>query len=171
MRRVALTAAAIAVLPLACGRAGRSNRDTGEAGSDSAAAPTVPVIVEPTVVAFWLSGADTLPVSEARQSRADFQRLTVKIGSYLSDTDVRLVRTASDTVVVQLGGGVQRLVMLSGLDFPYGFVLIDPGYAEEFHTGLDLLADLEGAIADYFGLDDNQRESRPRHRIAFSPGF
>lgn len=171
MRRIALAAVVAAtILPQACGKAGPHRREVNGTGSDSASTLTVPVIVEPTVVAFWLSGTDTLPAPEARQTRTDFQRIAGEIARYLSDTDVRLVRTASDTVVVQLAGGVQRMVMLSGLDFPYGFVLIDPGYAEEFHTGMDLLADLKDAIADYFGLADNQTRPRPRHRIAFSPG-
>jgi len=170
MRRIA-PSAVIATWALSLGfcKAGEPGQ-TRSAGNENAGGVTVPVIVEPTVVAFWLSRTDTLPAPEARQTRADFQKLVGDIGQYLSDTDVRFIRTASDTVVIQLAGGTQRMVMLSGLDFPYGFVLIDPGYAEEFHTGLDLLADLEDAIADYFGLDDSQRESRPRHRIAFSPG-
>ena len=172
MRRIALaTVVGAALLPQACGKAARQGRDDRFVGSDSAGSFTVPVIVEPTVVAFWLGAADTLPASESRQTRTDFQKLAGEIARYLSDTDVRLIRTASDTVVIQLAGGTQRMVMLSGLDFPYGFVLIDPGYAEEFHTGMDLVADLEDAIADYFGLADDQRESRPRHRIAFSRGF
>src|SRR5262245_51798203 len=149
MRPPALHAAVLAaILLLACGKAGRPGRDSGVAG-DTAVGLTVLVIVEPTVIAFWLRGTDTLPAPELRQTRTDFRRLISEIGRYLSDTDVRFVRTASDTVVIQLAGGVQRMVMLSGLDFPYGFVLVDPGYAEEFHTGLDLLTDLEDAIADY----------------------
>jgi hypothetical protein len=168
MRRILVAAGfAAAIGVLGCGKRAQSPRPE----RDSAPSVTVPVLVEPTVVAFWLSSTDTLPEPEARQTRVDFQRLVGEVARYLSDTDVRLVRSASDTVVIQLAGGVQRMVMLSGLDFPYGFVLIDPGYAEEFHTGMDLLADLEDAIADYFGLDDTQRESRPRHRIAFSSGF
>ena len=168
MRRILVVALlAAAIVAPGCGKPAQSPR----LAKDSAASVTVPVLVEPTVVAFWLSSTDTLPQPEARQTRIDFQRLVGEVARYLSDTDVRFVRTASDTVVIQLAGGVQRMVMLSGLDFPYGFVLIDPGYAEEFHTGVDLLVDLEDAIADYFGLDDTQRESRPRHRIAFSPGF
>lgn len=171
MRPIALaTVVAAAVLSHACGKVGRPREARG-GDNDGDSAVTVPVIVEPTVVAFWLSRTDTLPAPALAQARAGYQKLAEEIGRYLSDTDVRFVRTASDTVVVQLAGGVERKVMLSGLDFPYGFVLIDPGYAEEFHTGIDLLADLEDAIADYFGLDDHQRESKPRHRIAFSSGY
>lgn len=170
MGKFAFATAVVTLLAVACKSSQQADRARG-AGNENPADFTVPVIVEPTVVAFWLSGSDTLPAPEARQTRSDFLKLVGDIGRYLSDTDVRLIRTASDTVVIQLAGGTQRMVMLSGLDFPYGFVLIDPGYAEEFHTGMDSTDELEDAIAGYFGLDDVQRESRPRHRIAFSSGF
>ncbi len=129
----------------------------------------VPVVVQPTVVGFWLRGTDTLPREEARAARTEYLRLAEGVARYLQDTDIQFARVETDTVVVQLGGGVQRSIMLTGLDYPYGFLLIDPGYAEEFHTGLDLLEDLEDAIVDYFGLDDDRRAVRPRHRIALLP--
>lgn len=153
---------------LLAGCAGEARQEPGaeDAPSDSAGTATVPVLVEPTVVAFWLRGVDTLPADDRRQAESEFSRTASGVATYLADTDIRFVRTRSDTVVVQLAGGTQRTIMLSGLDYPYGFVLIDPGYAEEFHTGLDLVEDLEAAIADYFGLDEDQRTPRPRHRIA-----
>lgn len=167
-----LVAAACLMAPASGCRNGRPTPSdaAGRAGEGLAVAPTVPVIVEPTVIAFWLRGTDTLPTAESQKIRADFLQRGNAVGEYLADTDVRFLRAESDTVVVQLAGGVQRTIMLSGLDFPYGFVLIDPGYAEEFHTGLDLLADLEDAIADYFGLGEDRREARPKHRIAFWSG-
>ncbi len=90
------------------------------------------------------------------------------VADYLSDTNVGIVATVNDTVIVQLASGERRLVMLSGLDFPYGYVLVEPGYPEEFHTGLGTDDDLESAIDDYFGLEDDPPQ--PRHHIAqFSP--
>jgi hypothetical protein len=74
------------------------------------------------------------------------------------------VATLSDTVVVRLASGYRRVIMLSGLDYPYGYVLIEPGYAEEFHTGVDAEEDLKAALDDYFGLEEDT--PRPRHRIA-----
>ncbi len=142
--------------------------------ADRAAVPppvlgAVPVIVQPTVVGFWLRGSDTLPGEEARAARAEYLRLVEEVSRYLGGTDVQFARVETDTIVVQLAGGVQRIIMLTGLDYPYGFVLVDPGYAEEFHTGLDLLEDLEDAIVDYFGLEDDQKAAKPRHRIADFP--
>jgi hypothetical protein len=156
----------MALLLAGCAGEARREPGAGSAPSDSAGSATVPVVVEPTVLAFWLRGVDTLPADDRGQVESDFARAASAVAAYLADTDIRFVRTRSDTVVVQLAGGTQRTIMLSGLDYPYGFVLIDPGYAEEFHTGLDLLDELEAAIADYFGLDEDQPTPRPRHRIA-----
>jgi hypothetical protein len=160
----------MALLLPACAREARRGPEAGTPPPDSAGTGPVPVIVEPTVVAFWLRGVDTLPAGDRGSIESEFSRAASGVAAYLADTDIRFVRTRSDTVVVQLAGGIQRTIMLSGLDYPYGFVLIDPGYAEEFHTGLDLLDDLEAAIADYFGLDEDQRTPRPRHRIAVREG-
>jgi len=161
-----------AVLFAAAGCSRGSAPAPGAAGADATTPLTraVPVVVQPTVVAFWLRGSDTIPRAEARAARTEYLRLVEEVSKYLSDTDVQFAPVEDDTIVVQLAGGIQRIIMLTGLDYPYGFVLIDPGYAEEFHTGLDLLEDLEDAIVDYFGLDDGQREARPKHRIAIS-GF
>ncbi len=128
--------------------------------------PTTPVIATATVVAFWLSAADTLSADVTREARADFKRSNQVVAEYLGDTDIALVATVSDTVAVQLERGPRRLVMLSGLDFPYGYLLIEPGYAEEFHTGLTADQDLEDAIDDYFGLNDDGPAPAPKHRIA-----
>jgi hypothetical protein len=128
--------------------------------------PTTPVITTATVVAFWLGAADTLAADVTREARADFKRSNQVVAEYLGDTDIALVATVSDTVAVQLERGPRRLVMLSGLDFPYGYLLIEPGYAEEFHTGLTADQDLEDAIDDYFGLNDDGPAPAPKHRIA-----
>jgi hypothetical protein len=123
-----------------------------------------PVVTGATVVAFWLAAADTVPEAERRSAQQGFRRSNLMVAKYLGDTDIALVGTVNDTVVIELAGGKRRVVMLSGLDFPYGYLLIDPGYAEEFHTGIDADQDLQDAIDEYFGLEaDNPG---PRHRIA-----
>ena len=120
-----------------------------------------------TVVAFWLAGADTLAPSARDRVREEFRRSNAAVADYLSDTDIVLVGTLNDTVVVQLTTGVRRVIMLSGLDFPYGYLLIEPGYPEEFHTGIDAEQDLKEAIDDYFGLQADS--ASPKHRIAGWP--
>ncbi|HEV8150951.1 MAG TPA: hypothetical protein VGP61_12260 [Gemmatimonadales bacterium] len=122
------------------------------------------MISHPTIIAFWLATADTIPSAARSTAREQFRQSNALIARYLDDTDIGLVATVNDTVVIQLAGGFRRTVMLSGLDFPYGYVLIEPGYAEEFHTGIEAEADLESAIADYFGFDTDS--PAPKHRIA-----
>ena len=123
-----------------------------------------PVVTHASVVAFWLAAADTLSEPDRRASREAFRRSNQVVGTYLSDTDIALLATVSDTVVIELQSGTRRVVMLSGLDFPFGYLLIEPGYAEEFHTGLTADDDLKAAIDDYFGLEADS--TSPRHRIA-----
>ena len=153
----------------ACGaeRPGRGAKAV-EAGRTLTPGTTVAVLTDATVVAFWLKAADTIPADVRRRVREEFRRSNLAVADYLSDTDVGIVATVNDTVIVQLESGARRLVMLSGLDFPYGYVFIEPGYAEEFHTGLAGDDDLEGAIDDYFGLEDDTPQPR-RHIASFFP--
>ena len=124
----------------------------------------VPVVRKASVVAFWLRSADTLPSRELNAAREAFRRSNQVVADYLDDTDVALLATVQDTVLVRLEGGGTRIVMLSGLDYPYGYVFIDPGYAEEFHTGPSTDDDLEDALDDYFDLEP--ADSTPPKRIA-----
>ena len=127
-----------------------------------------PVITQASVVAFWLASADTLADSARLAARDAFRRSNGMITEYLSDTDIQLVASVSDTLVIQLATGMRRVVQLTGLDFPYGYVLIEPGYAEEFHTGLTEDQDLRDALDDYFGLESDT--PTPKHRIASAGG-
>lgn len=115
-----------------------------------------------TVVAFWLRSSDTLPARELNQARDAFRRSNQMLADYLDDTDVTLVATVQDTVLIRLEGGGTRVVMLSGLDYPYGYVFIDPGYAEEFHTGPSTDDDLKDALDDYFDLHDDNSTAPTR---------
>jgi hypothetical protein len=137
-------------------------------GFPVAAPGTAPLVSAASVVAFWLSAADTVPDSDRIAAREAFRRSNERLAKYLSDTDILLAATVSDTVVIQLVGGSRRVVMLSGLDFPYGYLLIEPGYAEEFHTGVPVDEELLDAIDDYFGLEADT--PGPRHRIAHHAG-
>lgn len=138
------------------------------AGRTLAPGSSVAILTDAAVVAFWLTSADTIPTEARHRVREEFRRSNQAIAGYLSDTDVGIVATVNDTVMVQLQNGARRLVMLSGLDFPYGYLFVEPGYAEEFHTGLVGDDALESAIDDYFGLEDDTPE--PRHRIAAADG-
>ncbi len=125
----------------------------------------IPVVTAATVIAFWLPAVDTLSEADRSAARADLEASSEMIAAYLSDTDIGLIATLKDTVVVQLASGLRRTLMLTGLDFPYGFVLVEPGFPEEYWTGSTGDEDLRAAIDDYFGLEDTTSDT-PRHRIA-----
>jgi hypothetical protein len=165
--RLHLTAATlvVAVLSAACSPASNPRDAPAEvAGRTLPPGSSVAVITGATVVAFWLKGADTIARAARRQVQNEFRRSNQALARYLSDTDVGIVATVGDTLLVRLSSGVERVVMLSGLDYPYGYVFIEPGFAEEFHTGLDSDNDLESAVDDYFGLEDDA--PAPRRQIA-----
>jgi len=146
-------------------------RHTDSRGARFRAPAGAPVITQASVVAFWLSSADTIPEAARLAAQDAFRRSNAEIADYLSDTDIQLVATVNDTLVIQLAGGLRRVVQLSGLDFPYGYVLVEPGYAEEFHTGLTEDQDLRDALDDYFGLDSDADSRPPKHRIAQHVGL
>jgi hypothetical protein len=107
-----------------------------------------------SVVVFWLHEADTIPDDERRASIDDLRDYTQAVAPLLAAHQIDLVATRSDTVFVEAQGGKHRLVMLSGLDYPYGYVFIDPGYPEEIVTGVLTDDNLESWVRDYFELPD-----------------
>ena len=166
----ALRDCSVAVLLLACACTGAKPHPEKSAPA-SLSFPergVPPVVGTASVVAFWLAAVDTVAEADRSAAREAFRHSNAMLGKYLADTDIVLVATVNDTVIIQLAGGTRRVVMLSGLDFPYGYVLIEPGYAEEFHTGVTSDEDLRDAVDDYFGLESDN--PGPRHRIAHRPG-
>jgi len=105
-----------------------------------------------SVVVFWLQEADTIADEERRSSLDDLRDYTQAVAPLLAAHEIDLVATRADTVFVEAQGGKRRLVMLSGLDYPYGYVFIDPGYPEEIVTGILTDDNLEGWVRDYFEL-------------------
>jgi hypothetical protein len=155
--------ALVLVLLAACGGGESKLRRSGRPSSPVVVGEAVPIIQDATVVAFWLSAVDTLPEKSRQAIQQEFRRSNDAIENYLSDTDVALVTTGSDTVVVETEDE-RYLILLSGFDFPFGYLLVEPGYEEEFHTGLMVDEDLESVIDEYFEFES--ANSGDRKRIA-----
>jgi hypothetical protein len=113
-----------------------------------------PVVRARTVVVFWLHAVDTLDADDRRTSLQDLRDYTDRLAPYLADRDIKLVGTNADSVWVELPRGARRLIMLTGLDYPYGYVLITPGEAEEILTGISTDDEMVDAARDYFDIDD-----------------
>jgi hypothetical protein len=120
-----------------------------------------PVITEPTVVAFWLKASDTLKAGEGADLLDDFRSYTALVAPDLEDAGIALVATTADSVIVQTEGGHRRVVMLSGLDYPFGYVLVDPGMAETILTGVSTDDELMEQVDWYFGMDEPEPDSAP----------
>lgn len=142
---------------LACrpGPAVQSARaDTIRGARESAA----PVIRGPTVVAFRLPASDTLTDATMLD---DFRNYTELAAPALREVDVELISTTADSVVVELRAGPRRVIMLAGLDYPFGYVLVEPGYAEAILTGVSTDDELLDEVDWYFGVNEEGTDSLP----------
>ena len=140
--------------------------DAGRAGSPSAA----PVIREPTLVAFTLPASDTLEAGEARAALDEFRSYTAVVVPLLAEEGIAFHATTADSIIIERSDGIRRVVMLRGLDYPYGYVLIEPGYAESILTGVLTDSELVDEVDWYFGNDDDSgEEDPPRHMTSVVP--
>lgn len=124
-----------------------------------------PIIREPTVVVFWLPASDTLAGGDGADLLDDFRYYTAAVASGLEDRGIKLVATNADTIVVEAEGAPRRVIMVAGLDYPFGYVLIDPGYAEEIFTGVLTDEELLDEADSYFGDDDENGGGLQRTRM------
>lgn len=128
---------------------------TSPRGGGAKARPAI-VVRKATVVAFWLPTADSLDETDATDALEDLRSTSGRLAGYLKDQEISVVGTVSDSIWIELPTGPRRLVTLVGLDYPYGYVLIDPGYPEQILTGDSTDEELENAADDYFGLDGEE---------------
>ena len=121
------------------------------------------VITQPTVVVFWLRASDTLSQDSAQDASRDLDYYTQQVATTLARNEIALVPTHADTVYVEQAGHKRRAISLSGLDYPYGYLLIDPGTPERILTGVYDDEDLLDELAAYFDLDEQDTtRSAPR---------
>ena len=130
----------------------------------AAAVAAPPVVRGPTVVAFWLAASDTLAEGSGADLLDDFRAYTQLVAPLLEERGVTLAVTTADSVIVELAEGPRRVIMLPGLDYPFGYVLVEPGYPESILTGVSTDDDLLGEVDWYFGLDDEE-DDRPDGRV------
>jgi hypothetical protein len=148
---------------LACGRtsAPPDGKQVAQTADSAVAAP--PVVRGPMVVAFWLAESDTLGEGNGADLLDDFRAYTQLVAPLLAERGIALTVTTSDSVIVELENGPRRVIMLRGLDYPFGYVLVEPGYAETILTGVSTEDELLDEVDWYFGLDDDT-DNRPHGR-------
>src|SRR6266581_401461 len=123
----------------------------------------VPRVVRgPSVVLFWLPAADTLTAADQAQAFDDLKYYTEQVAPTLAANGIELLSTNSDTVYVPLSNKQRRTVLLSGLDYPFGYLLVDPGGPERILTGVYEDAELLDELRAYFDLADDSLPPPPR---------
>jgi hypothetical protein len=120
------------------------------------------VITEPTVVLFWLRAADTLGADDRTDTFDDLKYYTEQVAPALEAGGIKLLATNADTVYVSTPDTKRRAILLSGLDYPYGYLLIDPGGPERILTGVYADEDLMDELRAYFDLPDDSTSAQPR---------
>jgi hypothetical protein len=161
MRRLSLLLPLLVVSPTGACR-------TTRAGPAPAAAP---VIREATLVAFTLPASDTLAAGEARAALDEFRGYTAIVVPLLAEEEIAFHATTADSIIIERADGIRRVVMLRGLDYPYGYVLVEPGFAESILTGVLTDSELAEEVDWYFGMDGESDAEEPPHRmISVVPG-
>ena len=120
------------------------------------------VITQPSVVLFWLPAADTLGADDRADTFDDLRYYTEQVAPALEASGIKLLATNADTVYVALPNNTRRTILLSGLDYPYGYLLIDPGGPERILTGVYADDDLLDELRAYFDLPDDTTTVQPR---------
>ena len=120
------------------------------------------VITQPSVVLFWLRAADTLKAEDLADTFDDFKYYTEQVAPALQASGIRLLATNAETVYVALPNNTRRTILLSGLNYAYGYLLIDPGGPERILTGVYAEDDLMDELRAYFDLPDDTTSVQPR---------
>jgi hypothetical protein len=117
-----------------------------------------------TVVAFSLQPIDTLDESGTEKLH-EFDAYTQLVFPMLEEQGIAVRTTHSDSLVVILENGPSRTIMLRGLDYPFGYVLVEPGFAETIMTGVVTDEELLDEASYYFGLEDGPGEDEQRKQF------
>jgi hypothetical protein len=121
------------------------------------------VVSEPTVLVYWLAAADTFSADDQSEALQELNATTEGIAPTLAKHNIKLLPTNSDTVYVALPNKQRRMILLSGVDYPFGYVLVEPGTAERILAGLYQDDELLDEVDAYFDLPPSDSAAvRPR---------
>jgi hypothetical protein len=145
-------------------------RDTTDLGgrfplgreSTDSLARTPRVVDDAAVVVFWLRDADTLGTGDQAAAFDDLRYYTDLVAPALAANGIALLATRSDTLYIALPDNRRRMILLSGLDYPFGYVLVDPGGPERILTGVYADDDLLDELRAYFDLSEDSVSAVPR---------
>jgi hypothetical protein len=121
------------------------------------------VVNGPTVVVFWLPAADTIPAPDQASALDDMTYYTDRVAETLRRHEIQLVPTNAETVYVALPNGGRQSILLSGMDYPFGYLLIAPGEPERILAGVYADDELLDELEAYFDFTvDDSASAKPR---------
>lgn len=138
----------------------------GASSSADSALLTPRLVSEPTVIVFWLASADSFSADEQAEALDELNFTTERLAPTLARHRIKLVPTNSDSIFVALPNRQRRLILLSGVDYPFGYVLVEPGTAERILAGLYNDDELRDEVEAYFDLPPASDSTPPGPRIS-----
>ena len=120
------------------------------------------LVTERTVIVFWVHAGDTLNADDAASALEDLNYYTERVSGQLKAYGITLVPTNSDTVYLSLPNHQRRPILLTGLEYPFGYLLIEPGGVERVLAGVYADDELLDEIRAYFDLPDDTTKAAPR---------
>lgn len=138
----------------------------GPADSVEGALDAPRLVTEPTVIVFWLASADTFSADEQAEALDELNFTTEQLAPTLARHNIKLVPTNSDSIYVALPNRQRRLILLAGVDYPFGYVLVQPGTAERILAGLYDDAELRDELEAYFDLPSSSDSTPAGPRIS-----
>jgi hypothetical protein len=120
------------------------------------------LITDRTVVVFWIHAGDTLNPDDAASALEDLNYYTDKVSPLLKAYGITLVPTNADTVYLALPNNRRQPIMLTGLEYPFGYLLVEPGGVERVLAGVYADDELLDEIKAYFDLPDDTTKVAPR---------
>lgn len=140
--------------------------DVNPADSADSILLTPRVVTGPTVIVFWLANADTFSADDQAEALDELNFATERIAPTLAHHNIKLVPTNSDSVFVALPNRQRRVIVLSGVDYPFGYLLIEPGSAERILAGVYADEELLDEIQAYFDIPSTADSTPAGPRIS-----
>jgi hypothetical protein len=124
------------------------------------------VVTGPSVIVFWLPAADTFSADDQAEALDDLNNATEQIAPTLKQHSIQLLPTNAETIYVALPNRQRRTILLSGIDYPFGYVLVEPGTAERILAGVYSDDELQDELEAYFDLPPAADSTAARPRIS-----
>ena len=124
------------------------------------------VVTGPTVIVFWLQAADSFSADDQAQALDDLNNTTESVAPVLQRNKITLLPTNAETIYVALPNKQRRVIVLSGIDYPFGYVLVEPGLAERILAGVYDEDELLDEVEAYFDLPPSGDSTDEHPRIS-----